>query len=828
MKTSPRFFRRLATVIPFFAVLLSLGASSALALTKTNIVSYDPVSEGVTLLLPATQSYTLNVTCPAAVTTFPTTVTLRLAATNFPLGDAATALSYIHFSTPTLTFTSISQTLPVTVTMNFPASALSLAVPGGGYMYQIYTDGWPSGIIDNGSSISAGVSLPTGPAGNAPAVTINTPVDGTPLTFPVGGLPASIAFTYSASTDSSSPTISAITASFGTSTAMATIPVTTTGMGTAAVSGGGNFVVTAPGTYLLQVEATNSIGSASDTNTYPVTISAPPPTVTISSPVSGSTYLYRVGDSPTPVIFNFTAVSSYGGIRTLTAKLDGADQVFMLDGIGTLTATGSLQLSYATAGTHTIVVTTTDDNGTATAQSTFTISVVEPQIAVGITAPTPNQVFTIPVNASTVNVPYAFTTTTQNGFSVESVSATLGSTALTPTTVGLGTPVANSTGTLTLGAGTYTLTATGKSAGLSVSSSVVFTVKTALNPPTVVITTPPAGYTQAIVPGTTVAVPLTFTGTSNNPGTTITQLTATLDGTPVTVTSSTLGQTVATGTSTLSVSTSGTHHIVVTAKDSVGTATATRDFTITFLTPHKVTGLVFLDLDGDGTVDATDFGLASITVKLLGSNGQVVASTTTGPDGIYTFTGVFPGNYVVVTCPFAGLFPTTWPLQCVTMGSTDVTASPIGYRLDFCALQSMTANGYTIGYWKNNIDKAIAGKTSGTQVSAATLSKYTSNLAQFSLAPFDGLTMKSASATMGSTSSKAADLLAKQLLASEYNYQNGAYLNGNATLTYAFVSWGEAVLKNSNNFSSTYILWVKDWFDAYNNSHGGIVDGPDL
>jgi hypothetical protein len=69
-------------------------------------------------------------------------------------------------------------------------------------------------------------------------------------------------------------------------------------------------------------------------------------------------------------------------------------------------------------------------------------------------------------------------------------------------------------------------------------------------------------------------------------------------------------------------------------------------------------------------------------------------------------------------------------------------------------------------------------------------------------------------------------LLAKQLLASEYNYQNAAYLNGNATLTYAFVYWGEWVLGNSSNLSSTYVIWAKDWFDAYNNTHGGAISGP--
>jgi hypothetical protein len=810
----------------WIACALIVPGVSFAKLSPTQII-YGPTDQAIEGVMPLTTSYVLSVTTPPGyVAGTSTTVTLRASSTSATVGDPATALSYVSFSPATLTFTDPLQTQQVTVTFAIPLLNLPPGTSSADYTYQIYTDGWPAGFSDGGASINASVSPPPPSAGNPPAITILSPVDGAQFSFAASGLPATIPFQFTASTDSTSPLITAVVASFGTSTSMVPIPVTASGLGTANLSGSGTLLVTQPGTYTLQMQAVNLVGTGTDTNTFTIVVAAPPPKLTITSPTPGSTYTYRVGDNPTPVLFNFTAVSSYGGIRTLTAKLDGADQVFLLNGIGTLTATGALQLSYNMAGTHTIVVTTTDDNGTATAQSNFTINVVGPQIAVGITAPTPNQVFTIPANATTVNIPYAFTTTTQNGFNVESVSATLGATALTPTTTGLGTPAANSTGTITLGAGTYTLTATGKSAGLSASSSVVFTVKTALNPPTVVITTPPVGYTQAIVPGTTVTVPLSFTGTSNNLGTTITQLTATLDGTPLTVSSTTLGQAVATGTSNLSVSTSGTHHIVVTAKDSVGAATATRDFTITFITPHKVTGLVFLDLDGDGTVDGTDFGLLGISVKLIGSCGQVVASTTTGPDGIYTFSGVFPGSYLVVTCPFSGLFPTTWPLQCVTMGSADVTASPIGYRLDFCALGSMTANGYTIGYWKNNIDKAIAGKTNGIQVSAATLTKYTSNLAQFSLAPFDGVTMKSASATMGSTSSKSADLLAKQLLASEYNYQNGAYLNGNATLTYAFVSWGEAVLKNANSFSSTYVLWVKDWFDAYNNSHGGTVDGP--
>jgi hypothetical protein len=808
-----------------FGAILSVGLGTAHAEADDNVVLYDPLSQGVTAVLPTSQTYIMHVTAPLALAG-PATVTLRLVPISFPLGDAATAATYVQFSTRTLTFTSPGQTIDVTVSMNFPESALSPDVPSGAYMYQIYSDGWPSYIMDFGASISAGVRVPSPTAGNAPTVTITSPADGATLSFASGQLPASIPFTFTAVTDDTSPAITSVSAAFGTSLGMTTTPVVATGLNSASVAGSGSFTVDRPGTYLLQVSAVNSVGTATDTNTVVVTITAPPPTVTITSPTPGYSTTYRLGGAATVVNFTFSATAGYGAIRTLTAQVDGQDVAFSAAGLNSATATGSIPLSYTTDGAHAVTVTATDDNTGASAQSNFSITLIEPLPAVTITGPAQNQVFTIPANATTMPVNYSFQTTVQNGFGVDFVSATLDTAALSPTTTGFGSSTATSLGTLTLGPGTYTLTATGGSVGKKATTSVSFTVKSSLLPPSVVINTPPEGYTLAIVPGTTTSIPLTFTGTSNNATTVITQLTATVDGNPVTVTATNLNHTVATGTATLAVTAAGTHHIVVTAKDSVGPATATRDFTITFLTPHKITGLVFLDIDGDGCQDGADYGLGMISVKLFGPSCQVLATTTTQPDGTYSFSGLYPGNYVVVTCPFNGLIPTTWPMRCVSMASADVTAAPIGYRLDFCAIGSMCADGYTIGYWKNNLSKAVSGKTSGIQVSAGKLSQYTSNIAQFALTPFDNVTMKSAVATMSSTSSKPADLLAKQLLASEYNYQNGAYLNGNATLTYAFLSWGEAVLQKSSCFSSTYILWAKDWFDAYNNSHGGVVGGP--
>ncbi len=808
-----------------FCLLAGMAVSESRAVGLVNVVRYDPLSQGVSITLPTTFTYVLNVTAPLAVTDFPLTVNVRKVATYFPLGDANTALSYIRLSTDTLTFTSAGQTLPITVTADFPVTALSYDVPAGAYTYQIYTDGWPALMIDNGATINSSVSLPVTTIGNPPTIAIDTPADGSSFVFAPNQLPAQITFHYSASTDLTSPLITNVSAMFGTADGMVDIPVSAT-LGLMDVAGTGTFTVTAPGTYLLQASATNLMGTATDTNTYVVTVTAPPPTVAIASPTPGSTYTYRLGDPATVVPLNFTAKSSYGGIRTLTVDVDGNDVPFNASGIGTLTATGSILLPYAAAGAHSVTVTTTDDNGSASAQTNFTIGIIEPLPAVSITTPTPNQVFTIPTGSTTMSIGYSFTTTVNNGFNVDTVSAALGNTVLNPTTTGLGTPKAVSTGTMILGPGTYTLTANGGSTGRSATASVSFTVKNAALPPSVVINTPAVGYTQAIVPGTTANIPLTFTGTSNTSGAVIYQLTATLDGTALTVSPSGLWTSTATGSSNMAVTTAGTHHIVVTAKDIFGTATATRDFTITFVASHRASGTVFFDLDGNGAQNGADFGLAFVSVKLLNSAGQVVGSTVTDAAGAYTFAGVYPGTYSVSTTAVNGLIATTATVRSFTMGAADVSVAPIGYRLNFCALRCMTADGYTIGYWKNNVDKAIAGKTSGIQVSAAKITQYTKNIAQFALAPFDGMTMKNATKIMGSTSSSPADLLAKQLLASEYNYQNGAYLSGNATLTFAFVAWGEAVLQNSSSFSSSYVIWVKDWFDAYNNSHGGIVAGP--
>ena len=87
--------------------------------------------------------------------------------------------------------------------------------------------------------------------------------------------------------------------------------------------------------------------------------------------------------------------------------------------------------------------------------------------------------------------------------------------------------------------------------------------------------------------------------------------------------------------------------------------------------PVSVGSLVWHDLDADGQQDDGEPGIADAIVRLLDGNGDLVndadgvlvADQITGSDGIYSFTNLLPGDYIVeVTPPVdSGLFATSTP-----------------------------------------------------------------------------------------------------------------------------------------------------------------------
>jgi hypothetical protein len=260
---------------------------------------------------------------------------------------------------------------------------------------------------------------------------------------------------------------------------------------------------------------------------------------------------------------------------------------------------------------------------------------------------------------------------------------------------------------------------------------------------------------------------------------------------------------------------------------------------LSIVTTIALGGTVYLDVNVNHLLDAADLGLVDVAVELRSSANVLLKSTTTVAGGSYTFSGVSPSTpYFIVVTPPPGFTPST--ATEISVPATTATTNRsfnAGLALDFEAMRGMTANGFTIGYWKNNLTKAATFKATGTQQTLGSLCTATNNIIGYALPPFADLTpcnastltvagLNQAAAIMGSTSSDPASLLKKQLLASEYNYANNAWLNGNQAVTAAFIYWGEYVLVNASSYGSTYVTWAKDWFDAYNNSHGGLAAGP--
>jgi uncharacterized repeat protein (TIGR01451 family) len=64
--------------------------------------------------------------------------------------------------------------------------------------------------------------------------------------------------------------------------------------------------------------------------------------------------------------------------------------------------------------------------------------------------------------------------------------------------------------------------------------------------------------------------------------------------------------------------------------------------------PASLGDKVFEDCNGNGLFDSlTDKGLANVTVRLYTSAGVLVSTTTSNSSGIYSFSGLAPGNYYV-------------------------------------------------------------------------------------------------------------------------------------------------------------------------------------
>jgi uncharacterized repeat protein (TIGR01451 family) len=75
--------------------------------------------------------------------------------------------------------------------------------------------------------------------------------------------------------------------------------------------------------------------------------------------------------------------------------------------------------------------------------------------------------------------------------------------------------------------------------------------------------------------------------------------------------------------------------------------------------PGSLTGVVFDDLNNNGTQDPGEPGISNVTITLYDTNNNQVSTTTTANDGSYSFTNLIPGSYTVTETDPADYLSTT-------------------------------------------------------------------------------------------------------------------------------------------------------------------------
>jgi hypothetical protein len=120
--------------------------------------------------------------------------------------------------------------------------------------------------------------------------------------------------------------------------------------------------------------------------------------------------------------------------------------------------------------------------------------------------------------------------------------------------------------------------------------------------------------------------------------------------------------------------------------------------TVASLAPASIAGVVYEDLNGNGTFDAgVDVVLAGAVLTLTNAQGQVVATTTSADDGSYSFTGVAPGTYTITETPPPGFGTAVFDNVGTVNGASD-GASSVGSITNVTLAAGNNGINYNFGH----------------------------------------------------------------------------------------------------------------------------------
>jgi hypothetical protein len=120
--------------------------------------------------------------------------------------------------------------------------------------------------------------------------------------------------------------------------------------------------------------------------------------------------------------------------------------------------------------------------------------------------------------------------------------------------------------------------------------------------------------------------------------------------------------------------------------------------------PASLSGAVYLDADGRHTIDGGDQPLGGIVINLINSAGTVVGTTTSAPDGTYSFTNMAPDTYRLQMIVPGLNYGTMYPEVGLSAGVADGEVDPTWSATNKIQLNAGDAGtGYNFGLYEQGM-----------------------------------------------------------------------------------------------------------------------------
>ena len=434
------------TTSPYSFVWTNVAAGTySVTATATDNLGAITTSSVVTVTVAANVAPTVSITSPTTGTTFtaPAAITINANATDINNGT----ITKVDFYRGT-TLLGTDTTAPFSYAWtNLAAGSYSITAKA--------TDN--SGAVTTSSAVAITVA-----ANVAPTVSITSPTAGTTFTAP-----SAITINANAA-DINNGTITKVdfyrgTTLLGTDT---TAPYSYAWTNAAA------------GSYSITAKATDNSGAVTTSAAVAITVAAAntPPTVSISSPLTGASFA-----APAAITINANAADTNGTIT----------QVDFYNGTTLLGTDTTSPYSFAwtnvAAGSYSITAKATDNGGIVTTSTAIALTVTAPNTppTVSITSPASGAIFVAPA-AITINAAAKDTNGTITKVDFYNGATLLGTDATSP----------YSFAWTNVAAGSYSITAKATdNNGATTTSSVVAVTVAANVPPTVSLNSPPGGTT---------------------------------------------------------------------------------------------------------------------------------------------------------------------------------------------------------------------------------------------------------------------------------------------------------------------------------------------